>query len=74
MQGGAVETQAELPKEEKTNWWPLIVSGLAALSAEVIELASVGHHWLTLLLALVAILTGGLKTYKRGGLRCAIAI
>ena len=27
---------------------------------------SVGHHWLTLLLALVAILTGGLKTYKKG--------
>jgi len=66
MQVGAVETQDELPKEEKTNWWPLIVSGLAALSAEIIELATVGHHWLTLLLALVAILTGGLKTYKKG--------
>jgi Zn2+/Cd2+-exporting ATPase len=66
MQIGAVETPDELPKEEKTNWWPLIVSGLAALSAEIIELASVGHHWLTLLLALVAILTGGLKTYKKG--------
>ncbi len=66
MQVGAVETQDELPEEEKTNWWPLIVSGLAALSAEIIELATVGHHWLTLLLALVAILTGGLKTYKKG--------
>jgi Cd2+/Zn2+-exporting ATPase len=66
MQTVAVETQTELPKEEKTNWWPLIVSGLAALSAEIIELTSVGHHWLSLLLALVAILTGGLKTYKKG--------
>lgn len=66
MQVGAVEVKNELPDVEKTNWWPLIVSGLAALSAEIIELASVGHHWLSLLLALVAILTGGLKTYKKG--------
>lgn len=66
MQVGAVETQTELLKEEKTNWWPLIVSGLAALSAEIVELTSAGHHWLSLLLALVAILTGGLKTYKKG--------
>ncbi|MDD2366706.1 MAG: heavy metal translocating P-type ATPase [Desulfuromonadaceae bacterium] len=66
MQVGGVEVQDELPEVEKTNWWPLIVSGLAALSAEIIELASAGHHWLTLLLALIAILTGGLKTYKKG--------
>lgn len=66
MQVGTVESQDELPKEEKTNWWPLIVSGLAALSAEIVELVSAGHHWLTLLLALAAILTGGLETYKNG--------
>ena len=66
MQVGAVETQDELPKEEKINWWPLIVSGVAAMGAEIIELLSAGHHWLTLLLALVSILTGGLKTYKKG--------
>ena len=66
MQVAAVEAKDELPEVEKTNWWPLIVSGLAALSAEIIELATVGHHWLSLLLALVAILTGGLETYKKG--------
>lgn len=66
MQVGAVEAQDELPEVVKTNWWPLIVSGLAALSAEIVELTSAGHHWLSLLLALVAILTGGLKTYKKG--------
>jgi Cd2+/Zn2+-exporting ATPase len=66
MQVGSVESPDELPEVEKTNWWPLIVSGLAALTAEIIELLSVGHHWLTLLLALVAILTGGLETYKKG--------
>lgn len=66
MQVGVVEQPDELPKEEKTNWWPLIVSGVAVLSAEIIEMLSVGHNWLTLLLALVAILTGGLETYKKG--------
>ncbi len=66
MQVGVLEQPDELPKDEKTKWWPLIVSGLAALAAEIIELLSVGHHWLTLLLALVAILTGGLETYKKG--------
>jgi Cd2+/Zn2+-exporting ATPase len=66
MHVGVVEQQDELPREEKTNWWPLIASGLAALSAEVIELLSVGLNWLTLMLAVVAILTGGLKTYKKG--------
>ncbi len=60
------EAREELPEEEKTNWWPLIVSGIAALSAEIIEMLSTGHHWLTLLLALIAILTGGLETYKKG--------
>ncbi len=65
MQVG-VATRDELPETEKTNWWPLIVSGIAALGAEIIEMLSAGHHWLTLLLALVAILTGGLETYKKG--------
>jgi len=66
MQVSTLESQDELPAEDKTNWWPLILSGLAALGAELIELLSTGHHWLTLLLALVAILTGGLKTYNKG--------
>jgi Cd2+/Zn2+-exporting ATPase len=66
MQVGVVEQPDELPAEEKTNWWPLVVAGVAALGAEIIEMLTVGHHWLTLLLALVAILTGGLETYKKG--------
>ncbi len=66
MEVGTSESMDELPEVEKTNWWPLIVSGLAALAAEIIEMLSTGHHWLTLLLALVAILTGGLETYKKG--------
>lgn len=66
MQVGPVEAKDELPEVEKTNWWPLIVSGVAALGAEIIEMLTTGHHWLTLLLVFVAILTGGLETYKKG--------
>lgn len=66
MQVGSAEAKDELPEVEKTNWWPLIVSGIAAVCAEIIEMLSTGHHWLTLLLALIAILTGGLETYKKG--------
>ena len=66
MQVEAVEQQDALPKEEKTNWQPIIVSGIAAISAEIVEMVSAGHHWLTLLLVFVAILTGGLETYKKG--------
>lgn len=66
MQVGAVEQADALPPAEKTNWWPLIVSGVAALSAELIELLAGDHHWLTLVLALAAILIGGLATYKKG--------
>ena len=66
MEVGTSASRNELPEEIKTNWWPLVVSGIAALSAELIEMLSTGHHWLTLVLALVAILTGGLETYKKG--------
>ncbi len=66
MTVGKAEAREELPQQQKTNWLPLVVSGIAALSAEIIEMLSTGHHWLTLVLALVAIMTGGLETYKKG--------
>jgi Cd2+/Zn2+-exporting ATPase len=66
MEVGAVAQADALPPEEKTNWWPLILSGGAAAGAELVELLAGGHHWLTLVLALAAILTGGLATYKKG--------
>jgi Cd2+/Zn2+-exporting ATPase len=66
MEVGVVAQADALPQEQKTNWWPLIASGVAAVGAELIEILVAGHHWSTLLLALVAILTGGLETYKKG--------
>jgi len=53
------------PVPTRTAWWPLVVSGIAAILAEVAS-------WLgapagpVVALALVAIGTGGLSTYKKG--------
>jgi Cd2+/Zn2+-exporting ATPase len=44
----------------------MIVSGLAATAAELVEWSVGGFHWATVVLALVAIFTGGLPTYKKG--------
>lgn len=54
------------PVSPRTTWWPLAISGLAALGAEVAELVEVADPWLPAALALLAILTGGLSTYKKG--------
>lgn len=48
-----------------TNWWLMAISGAAALSAELVEWTS-GSQWLVVALALGAIITGGLPTYKKG--------
>lgn len=52
--------------DTQTNWKPLIFSGLAAISAELVEFSGVGHSWLVIALALAAISSGGISTYKKG--------
>ncbi|MFC7287426.1 copper-translocating P-type ATPase [Herminiimonas sp. KBW02] len=49
-----------------TKWWPLGISLVAAMSAEAVYWYHSGNHWAVVVLALVAILTGGLSTYKKG--------
>ncbi|MBI2744326.1 MAG: heavy metal translocating P-type ATPase [Burkholderiales bacterium] len=49
-----------------TNWWPLGISLAAALAAEAVYWFHNGNHWSVVVLALVAISTGGLSTYKKG--------
>jgi len=49
-----------------TNWWPLGISLAAALAAEAVYWFHNGNHWSVVVLALVAIFTGGLSTYKKG--------
>ena len=60
---GGVELGAPVPT--RTAWWPLAVSGVAAILAEVVSWLG-ASTWLVIALALVAIGTGGLSTYKKG--------
>ncbi len=50
----------------KKPWWPLALSGVTALAAEVIHFASLAPTWVVAIVALVSILSGGLGTYKKG--------
>ena len=66
VEGGheAEATEAALP--EKTNWWMIACSGIAALLAELVYYLNDGIHWAVIVLALASISTGGLSTYKKG--------
>jgi Zn2+/Cd2+-exporting ATPase len=50
----------------KTNWLPLVVSAVAAVSAEVGDWMFGEGSAIVIVLALIAIFTGGLPTYKKG--------
>ncbi|MDZ3994296.1 heavy metal translocating P-type ATPase [Pseudomonas sp. Teo4] len=50
----------------KTRWWPLALSGVAAIAAEIIHFSAVAPEWVVAALALAAILGCGLGTYKKG--------
>ncbi len=49
-----------------TNWWPMVISGVSATSAEAVFWWNGGFHWTVAALALLAILCSGLPTYKKG--------
>lgn len=49
-----------------TKWWPLGISLVSAMAAEAFYWYHSGNHWAVVVLALVAIFTGGLSTYKKG--------
>jgi Cd2+/Zn2+-exporting ATPase len=57
---------ATAPAPVKKPWWPLALSGVAALASEVIHFAQLAPGWVVALVALVAIVSGGLSTYKKG--------
>ncbi|MFC7298986.1 heavy metal translocating P-type ATPase [Herminiimonas aquatilis] len=62
----ASEETAQSPVH-KYSWIPMAFSGAAALSAEVVHWMNGGtNNWLVIALALAAIFTGGLGTYKKG--------
>ena len=49
-----------------TNWWPMVISGVSATSAEAVHWWYGGFHWTVAALALLAIFSSGLPTYKKG--------
>jgi Cd2+/Zn2+-exporting ATPase len=58
--------EAPAPAPVKKHWWPLALSGVGALAAEVIHFTSAAPTWVVAIIALVSILSGGLSTYKKG--------
>ena len=50
----------------KKHWWPLALSGVGALGAEVLHFTNAAPTWVIAVVALVSILSGGLTTYKKG--------
>ena len=65
LTGGQEKPAHNLPAPAKP-WWPLALSGVTALAAEVIHFTSAAPNWVVALVALVSILSGGLGTYKKG--------
>jgi len=58
--------EAPAPAPERKPWWPLALSGVGALAAEVIHFTHFAPNWVVAIIALVSILSGGLSTYKKG--------
>ena len=54
------------PAPAKKAWWPLALSGVAALGAEIVHFTAAAPEWVVAGLALLAILGCGLGTYKKG--------
>ncbi len=50
----------------KKHWWPLALSGVGALGAEIMHFTNAAPTWVIAIVALVSILSGGLTTYKKG--------
>jgi Cd2+/Zn2+-exporting ATPase len=58
--------EAPAPAPVKKHWWPLALSGVGALAAEVIHFTNAAPTWVVAIIALISIFSGGLTTYKKG--------
>ncbi|MFJ3467547.1 heavy metal translocating P-type ATPase [Pseudomonas sp. NPDC090201] len=65
IEAGGDSDKAVAPAAKKA-WWPLALSGVAAVAAEVIHFTNAAPNWVVALVALVAIVSCGLTTYKKG--------
>lgn len=59
------EEGLSIKSEQKKHWWPLVLSVLTAISSEVVEFMAISE-WLSAVLAIIAIVSCGLTTYKKG--------
>ena len=67
MQADPIEEGAPAAEPPaKKPWWPLALSGVGALAAEVLHFTGVAPTWVIAVVALIAIFSGGLTTYKKG--------
>lgn len=66
VNGNTQEDNPSPQDSDQTNWWPMVISGIAAVAAETVHWLNGGFHWSVAILALVAIITSGLPTYKKG--------
>lgn len=64
--GAEDDGTASAPQVARTRWWPLALSGAAAIAAEIVHFAALAPEWVVAALALAAILGCGLGTYKKG--------
>ncbi|WP_122317635.1 heavy metal translocating P-type ATPase [Pseudomonas cichorii] len=65
LEEGASQDAPATPAPKKP-WWPLALSGVMALGAEIVHFAQLGPTWVVALLALISIFSCGLATYKKG--------
>ncbi|TNF81833.1 cadmium-translocating P-type ATPase [Pseudomonas sp. ICMP22404] len=65
LKPGQEQQTSNLPAPTKP-WWPLALSGVTALGAELIHFTNAAPGWVVAVVALVSILSGGLGTYKKG--------
>ncbi|KAF1854322.1 hypothetical protein Lal_00015088, partial [Lupinus albus] len=66
MQAEPLDTATPPARAADKPWWPLALAGVAALAAEACEWFGFGPAWLEAGLALLAIATAGLPTYRKG--------
>lgn len=64
--GNSTAATPQIEPVSKTNWWLLAFSGVAATLSEVVGWIAGVQQWAIIALALLAILSGGLPTYKKG--------
>lgn len=62
----SAQAMSQAPSAHKSSWWPLALSGIAAVIAEVLHFTQSAPEWVIAVVALFAIALCGPTTYKKG--------